>query len=271
MNISSFFHHETLRPISNSYDFKRPGYYGALPSGKPVKPVKHKDLTIICGHYGCGKTNLSINLALDAAAAGGRVTLVDFDIVNPYFRTSDYTDMLNSKGINVIAPSFARTTLDLPVMPREVQSIFGGDGIAIIDAGGDDAGATVLGRYAEEIMAGDYDMLYVINRYRALSTTAEEAVALLREIEQASHLRATAIVNNSHLMRDSTPETIYGALAYADAVAAATGLPLRATVVPGFLREQLKGYTDRPDSLPGSLPEIYPVGVYVRPPWTDEG
>ena len=223
--------------------------------------MKHKDLTIICGHYGCGKTNLSINLALDAVAAGGRVTLVDFDIVNPYFRTSDYADMLNSRGVRVIAPSFARTTLDLPVMPREVQSIFGRDGVAIIDAGGDDAGATVLGRYAEEIMAGDYDMLYVVNRYRALSTTAEEAVTLLREIEYASHLKATAIVNNSHLMRDSTPETILRSLAYAEAVAVATGLPVRGTVIPRFLEGRL----------PGSLPDVYPVGIYVRPPWTDEG
>ena len=81
-------------------------------------------LTIIYGHYGCGKTNLSINLALDLARQGKRVTLVDLDIVNPYFRSSDYTPMLREKGIKVVAPQFAGTNLDLPSYPQKFTRRF---------------------------------------------------------------------------------------------------------------------------------------------------
>ena len=98
-------------------------------------------ITVICGHYGCGKTNLALNLALEAAGSGP-VTLVDLDIVNPYFRSSDYGELLKNKGVRLIAPVFAGTTLDTPTLPPEIQSIFApGAGRVIIDSGGDDAGA----------------------------------------------------------------------------------------------------------------------------------
>lgn len=48
-------------------------------------------ITVICGHYGCGKTNLVLNLAAEAAQRGRRSVVVDMDVVNPYFRSSDYS------------------------------------------------------------------------------------------------------------------------------------------------------------------------------------
>ena len=224
-------------------------------------------ITIICGHYGCGKTNLSVNLALDAATQGYPVTLVDFDIVNPFFRSSDYRDMLNAKGIRVIAPVYAGSASDLPMIPPEVSSIFEADGIVLIDAGGDDAGATVLGSYADKIGMAGYDMLYIVNKYRALSTTAEEAVSLLAEIERASHLKATAIVNNSHLMRDTVPDTVAGSFGFAQVVSATTGLPVRATVVPRSLADRIKA--ENAGIITENVGYIYPVDIYVRTPWAD--
>ena len=61
-------------------------------------------ITVVCGHYGCGKTNLTLNLALEAAAAGERVTVADLDIVNPYFRSSEYGGLLEEQGVRLIAP-----------------------------------------------------------------------------------------------------------------------------------------------------------------------
>ena len=235
----------------------------------------HKDFTIICGHYGCGKTNLSINLAIDAAAEGRKVTLVDFDIVNPYFRSSDYVDLLNGMGVKVIAPSYARSTIDLPMISPGIYSVLEDEGVVIVDAGGDDAGVTVLGSFSDKLHTIDYDMLYVINRYRALSTTVEESVKLMEDIERASHMKATAIVNNSHLMQDSTPQTIIGSLAFADAVSLATGLPVRSTVVPRFLAGSVGGVfsgSNRERDEGGGIgaTDMYVVDIYVHPPWMDE-
>lgn len=107
-----------------------------------------KRITLVCGHYGSGKTNFSLNLALNAAKRGERITLVDLDIVNPYFRTADYKDELEAAGVNVIAQNLEGTTLDAPALSARMFSVFEESiGRVIIDVGGDDAGATALGRF----------------------------------------------------------------------------------------------------------------------------
>jgi hypothetical protein len=261
----------------------------AVYAGSGYRDLEHKDFTIICGHYGCGKTNLSINLAVSAAAKGRQVTLVDFDIVNPYFRSSDYVAFLEGKGVKVVAPVFAGASVDLPMIAPEVSSVFDSKGCVIIDVGGDGAGAAVLGRYADKVQSIDYDMLYIVNMRRALSTTAEEAVELLWEIEAASRLKATAIVNNTHLMGETTPGVITGSFGFAAEVSAATGLAIRSTVVPSFLAGRFSadcvhadctvggthavavraGRMQVDDALAnGAMGSVYPADIYVLPPWS---
>lgn len=195
-------------------------------------------ITVICGHYGCGKTNLTLNLALDAAEQGETVTVADLDVVNPYFRSSEYGGLLEAHGIRLIAPVFAGTTLDTPTLPPELYSLFESSaGRVFIDAGGDDAGVTALGGLHSQLEESGYEMLYVINRYRVLSQTPEEAVSLLREIEAASRLKATALVNNSHLGVETKRDTLLEALPFAQRTAELTGLPLLYSTAPDFALE----------------------------------
>lgn len=224
-----------------------------------------KRFCVITGHYGCGKTNLAVNLALDLAEEHDSVSLVDLDVVNPYFRSSDYTGLLESAGVRVIAPTFAGTTLDVPSLSSAVSSVFSGDGIVLVDAGGDDVGATALGRFARDIGEIDYDMLYVVNRYRNLTTTPAEAAALLVEIERASHLKATGVVNNSHLRDETTLGNVLDSLEYGREAAALIGLPLRFTTVPVALAAGVS-------AVPGHasyVENVYPVTIHVRTPWEE--
>ncbi len=218
-----------------------------------------KRFNIICGHYGSGKTNLALNLALDWQSRGERVTVVDLDIVNPYFRTADYTQLLQNKGIKVISPATAGTTVDAPALTAEILTVFDKtDEQIIIDVGGDDAGAFALGRYAKRIYAqSDYEMLFVINRFRKLIATPEEAVELLREVEGASGIRATGIVNNSHLAGLTTAEDILSSIPYAQQTARLSGLPLAMTTAPRHLEPTLTGKVDN----------LYPVDIIVKLPW----
>ena len=104
-----------------------------------------KRITLVCGHYGSGKTNFALNLAVNAAKSGEKITLVDLDIVNPYFRTADYKDELEAAGVNVIAQNLEGTTLDAPALTARMFSIFEESmGRVIVDVGGDDAGATAF-------------------------------------------------------------------------------------------------------------------------------
>jgi CO dehydrogenase nickel-insertion accessory protein CooC1 len=157
-----------------------------------------KRVTVVCGHYGVGKTNLSINLALDCAEQGQRVTLIDMDVVNPYFRSSDYSDVLTARGVRVLGPNFANSNLDTPSLPAAIGDAISEGEKVIVDVGGDDAGATALGVYRKHLGEADPDVLYVVNRYRSQTTVPEEAVQILSEIEKAAQ---AYIDNNSEEVR----------------------------------------------------------------------
>lgn len=224
-----------------------------------------KRFVIVTGHYGCGKTNLSINLALDLARSGSDVMLVDLDVVNPYFRSSDSAELLTRHGVRLVSPTFAGTTLDTPSLPASVSSAFDFPGRVILDVGGDDAGATALGRYSAEVRAIDHDLLYVVNRYRNLTTTPAEAAELLAEIEGASHLKATGVVNNSHLQDETTLATVLDSVDYARQTAGLLGLPLVCTTVPAGLADAFSEHSGHANHLENA----YPVQTYVRAPWAD--
>ena len=175
-----------------------------------------KNIKIITGHYGSGKTNFSVNLAVKAAAEGKSAAIVDLDIVNPYFRTADFKDLFEKKGIRLIAPDFARSNLDIPSIQFDVVELATDEDCLIIDVGGDDAGATALGVYSRQLADSEPDVLYVINRYRSLTTTPEEAVEILREIESTARIRATALVNNSHLKQRTDAKVIEDSIPFAE-------------------------------------------------------
>lgn len=217
------------------------------------------NFVIITGHYGCGKTNLSLNLALDRVRQGRKVTIMDLDIVNPYFRTSDYRELLTQEGIRVVASPYAGSTLDIPALSGEMYSVFEDtDGDVIIDVGGDDAGAAALGRFAPRIsQLPSYDMVYVVNRFRKLTQQSEQAVEILREIEGMSRVRATGIINNSHLSQLTSEEDILSSIAYGEKTAELAELPLVMTTAP----EELTG------ELAGKVKNLYGVKIYVVPPW----
>lgn len=184
-------------------------------------------LIIITGHYGSGKTNVAVNLALRLAAEGEKTALLDFDIVNPYFRAADSRDRLIRAGIRCIIPEYANSNVDIPSLPSEVASVFcNTDERAVFDVGGDDAGATALRVYRAKIIEAGYDMAYVFNSYRPLTATPEEAMELLREIEYRSGLRATALVNNSNLGEMTDAATVEASREYSARLAELSGLPL---------------------------------------------
>ena len=221
--------------------------------------MRSERLTIICGHYGSGKTNFAMNYAIDKRKKGCSVTLVDMDVVNPYFTSSEYADILRKEGISVISPTFAVTNLDIPALPASMYSIFDTDDEVIIDAGGDDAGATVLGRFSAKIKERGYEMLYVTNMYRPLTSCPKDSADLLKEIERVCGLKATAVVNNSHLKDMTSASTITDSICYAKKTSSIAGVPLMCSTA------------DR--QLISELPEdecFYPVDVYVRTVWEKE-
>lgn len=194
-----------------------------------------KKINIVTGHYGSGKTNFAVNLALALSDIGKKVRVADLDIVNPYFRTADFKELFKSRNIELAASVYANSNLDIPAITFDIERLAKEDGYLIIDVGGDDSGAVALGRYYEAFKALGEDkieMLYVINSYRFLVKDPEESVCLMREIESVSRLRCTALVNNSNLGCETTYKTVCDSFDYAEKIAELTGLQIKFTCVP---------------------------------------
>lgn len=191
--------------------------------------IPKEKVILVMGHYGVGKTNFTLNLAKKLIEAGEELTLVDLDIVNPYFRSGDYAKTL---GCPVILPNFHGTTLDTPSLSAAVDSAIMSKGRVLIDVGGDDAGSAALGRYSEKIKNVGYAGLYVLNFYRPLTRTPTEALEILKEIEKSARLTATGVINNSNLGRETRAEDIAATFSKAEEFCIMAGLPLMGTAVP---------------------------------------
>lgn len=213
--------------------------------------MEYKRLTILCGHYGSGKTNVAVNLAFKLREQHERVTVADLDIVNPYFRTKDSMKEFDERGIRLICSPYANSNVDIPALPQELYSVTDDKGqTVVLDIGGDDRGALALGRLAEQIKAeGDYAMLMVINRFRPLTPDVPSTLEVMREIEAACGIPFTGLVNNSNLGEETTAADVLGSMTYANEVSKATGLPLVMTTVKDDLY----------DALDGQMPDLFPM------------
>ena len=200
-----------------------------------------KRLTLFAGHYGSGKTNIAVNYAYRLAREGRAVCIADLDIVNPYFRTKDSEEELKALGIRLVSPQYANTNVDLPALPAESyrlvqdKSTYG-----IMDIGGDDRGAYALGRFVDAIKReNDYRMAFVVNRYRPLTSTVEDTVTIMKEIEAACGLSFTCIVNNSNLGSETTVQTVLDSLDFIEELSQKTGLEVWMHTVVASLAKEL--------------------------------
>lgn len=211
-------------------------------------------MTLFAGHYGSGKTNIAVNYAEYLKEAGHDVVIADLDIVNPYFRTKDSTERLNEKGIELISPEYANSNVDLPALPSSVYGLVEfKNRHAVMDIGGDDRGAYALGRFAPFILEeNDFEMIFVANFCRPLTTTAKEALEVMREIEEAGKIPFTAIVNNTNLGRETDTETVLKSMDKAKELSDLTGLPILFTAAEAGVAEKL------------SLPNVFPMTLQKR-------
>jgi hypothetical protein len=221
-----------------------------------MKELENKRV-IVLGHYGSGKTNFAVNLALQRRKTGSTVALCDLDIVNPYFRSADFAGQMEEMGIEMVSPSFAGTNVDVPALTGRLDGLLSNpDCQIIVDVGGDDAGAVAVGRYAHKLLPQEPVVLYVVSACRPITDTPQAALEILREIEYASRVKATHIVNCTNLGRETTAQTIRGSLDYISELCKISGLPLCCHAVRSDLAAELS-----------DIDRILPVEIFVKAPW----
>ena len=215
-------------------------------------------LLIITGHYGTGKTEFSVNLALDLAEAGEKVRLADLDIVNPYFWSRERKRELTAAGVQVITSSQACSDADVPALPAELLTVFQDQTCrGVLDIGGDPDGARVLARFQPQILREDYQMIFVSNANRPEVRTPERALACLRGIEAVTGLRCGGIVSNTHLCGETTPEEVRKGAALAREVSRRTGIAVVCHVAHEKFAPQLADLAE----------PVFPITIKMKKPW----
>lgn len=226
-----------------------------------MKEVFNTRFVVLTGNYGSGKTELALNTAL-ASAAQGSTTLVDLDIVNPYFRSGEKAELLRAAGVRVLMPTFAMTTVDVPALPPEIQSVFELPCDRVIfDVGGDDTGAAALGRYAPSFRRyrSQTTMALVVNTMRPLTQTAEDIADMAQRIAQRSRMNLDVLVHNTNLADYTTP----------DMLLKGHEVVVKAAEMLGIGRIITAGFPEVLNACP-ELPEPLPVRRYMAPEWMED-
>lgn len=219
-----------------------------------------KRLVIVTGHYGSGKTEFSVNLAIDLKKSSEKVSIADLDIVNTYFRTRERGEFLESLGIHVCDSSIKASSLDLPAIPAEVMGIIQDQSVkAVLDIGGDAVGARVLARFAHLVKRVEHDLLFVINANRPETQNTEDVIEYIRAIEETSGLKVTGLVNTTHLLKDTSVEDVVRGHNLAKEVSNAAGIPIAYEVAIESVANQINDEEIKE--------KLFPIKMYMREDW----
>ncbi|MGL5313928.1 MAG: ATP-binding protein [Peptostreptococcaceae bacterium] len=217
-------------------------------------------IRIIIGHYGSGKSEFAINYVTKLrSVVNTKVALSDLDVVNVYFRTREKKELLKSLDILPIDSSIEAPSLDLPAVSAQVVTPITDTSYEyVMDVGGDNVGARVIGRFSQTIEKYDYDMFCVVNANREQTQTAQQVIEHIKAIEKASKLKVTGLINNTHLIRATTVDDILKGQEVVREVSKLCDIPIRYVTCLENLVDKL------PQDLEG---EVFPIKLYMREEW----
>jgi len=230
--------------------------------------------TIVTGHYGSGKTEFAVSLAMQmrhwakqseqAQAGCNDVAIIDLDIINPYFRSRERREMLENAGVAVYGSVYKEEiTAELPALSANIRTPLESDSCrVIIDTGGNDAGAIVLNQFSKYFTDDETTMLAVVNANRPDTSDIDGAIEHIKAIEDTTGLTVSAIINNTHMLRETTADDVIQGNAFCKEICEVTGKELLCNCYPD-------GIVD-PVELKELSGNLMPLGLYMRPTWLDK-
>jgi len=237
--------------------------------------------TIVTGHYGSGKTEFAVSLAMllaeclsEACSTSNiarenrppvsRVAVIDLDIINPYFRSREQREMLKNSGINIYGSAFeTESTAEVPALSAKLRAPLQDDSCrVIIDTGGNDAGAVVLNQFSKYFEDDETTVLAIVNANRPDTSDITGALEHIAAIEYITNLNVSGIINNTHMLRETTVADLVVGQELCKEICNKTGKHFICTCYP---EEILK-----PEELTEIECNLMPLGLYMRPTWLDK-
>lgn len=220
---------------------------------------KKHHIHLITGHYGSGKTEFALNYALYLKKRYDKVALIDLDIVNLYFRSREYADMLNANGIVVHGSSIEGNQVDIPALAASISGpLDDAETQVVVDVGGNDVGARVLGYYRKLIERHGADHLFVVNRNRPETADLATIGPLMQEIANLAHVPVSGLINCTHLLKSTTAKDVLYGQELCEEISQKYDIPIRYVACRSNVCDSL------PDNLQG---EIFPMEIFMRLNW----
>ena len=247
----------------------------------------------IFGHYGSGKTEFSVNYALDLKKYYENVAILDMDIANPYFRSRERQALMEEKGIAIHFNTYGYDiSEDLPAITATVRApLENKEFQTVVDVGGNDSGARIINQFRKYFISEDTRLLAVLNFNRPDSDTIEKSVEQVRSIENEIGIKMTGLINNTHMLRETTTDDILDGYLNSLDVSKVLGIPVvyntcEKHLLPELLKEAgNRGITAEVLDIPAGfdngteIPEketstdeimyVYPISLQMRPTWLD--
>lgn len=223
----------------------------------------YRKIAIFTGHFGSGKSEIAINLALNHLRAEKEVYFIDLDIVKPYFRSRMVRNYLLNAGVHMIIPTGEHVYADLPIVMPQIKTILEKpQGQIFLDIAGDADGCRVLSSFYDIIQHADYELLLVVNTARPRTEGIKGNQRILEEIEAMSRLKVAGIIANTHLMDETTEEIVVEGYKTTEAFARHVNLPVKMVVAKKEIAVKL-------DPSQFSCP-ILPIDTYIKPPFAKD-
>jgi hypothetical protein len=201
---------------------------------------KHK-VNVFIGMFGSGKTELSINTALKLKDNFENVAIGDIDTISPYFRTRDEIDYLTEQGIKVITPPRQYMHADVPIIPPAAGGyIQNPDYKMVLDVGGNDDGAIVLGSLNNFLKKADSAVYFVVNVFRPFTDEKNKIIGHIERLSAKARLDVDYLVSNSNVMEDTTAEHILQGENLLEEVSKELNIPIAFTVVEEGKENEVK-------------------------------
>lgn len=225
-------------------------------------------IMVVTGHYGSGKTEFCVSLAMRLARLGfgpyEKLALIDLDIANPYFRSRERKAQLEAAGVSVYGNAYEyEITAELPALGANIRAPLEDRSCrVIVDVGGNDTGAMVLNQFGKYLSPEEALLLIVVNANRPETRDLEGALEHLRAIERKTGRRIDGVINNCHMLLETRSSDIEKGHRLCEEFCRATGRFLWCDCYPEDIVPA--------DEIAGKYEYLLPLGLYMRPSWIDK-